>query len=242
MTVPRPRPAPVSPRRAGSQAVAALLVALTACSGGADIPRDSAPAPNAAAAAAESRDSILARADRARVQGAATAPVWMVVVSDFECPYCARWHEQSYEALRRDYVDSGKIRIAYLNYPLPNHRHAWPAAEGAMCAGLQGKFWEMHDAIFQAQERWRTATDATPIFESLAAAQGIDMDAYRRCVSTGETRPLIQADYDRVNRAGVTGTPTFFIGKRTIGGLGPTAAYRAAIDSALAEAAPGGGP
>jgi protein-disulfide isomerase len=234
----RPPRAAARPRPASLAVLAAALV-LSACSGGggADVPRDPTPAPSAAVpVAAESRDSVLARADRARVQGSASAPVWMVVVSDFECPYCARWHEQSYEALKREYVDSGKIRIAYLNYPLPNHPHAMPAAEAAMCAGLQGKFWEMHDAIFQSQERWRAVADAAPIFESLAAAQGLDMEAHRRCLSTHETRPLIQADQDRVSRAGVTGTPTFFIGKRTIGGLGPTAAYRAALDSALAEA------
>lgn len=184
---------------------------------------------------------MLARADRARVQGAPDAPVWMVVVSDFECPYCARWHAQSYDTLKRAYVDSGRIRIAYLNYPLPNHPHAWPAAEAAMCAGLQGKFWEMHDAIFETQDRWRSMSvpAAAPLFDSLAVALRLDMDAHRRCVSTHQLRPLIQADYDRVQRVGVTGTPAFFIGKRVIGGLGPTSAYVAAIDSALAEAAAG---
>ena len=217
---------------------------LAACSGGNDIPRDPAPAPGAttAAAPASSTDSLLARADRGRVQGAPDAPVWMVVVSDFECPYCAQWHAQSYETLKRAYVDPGKIRIAYLNYPLPNHPHAWPAAEAAMCAGLQGKFWEMHDAIFQTQDRWRAMSvpAAAPLFDSLAVARQLDMDAHRRCVSTHQLRPLIQADYDRVQQAGVTGTPAFFIGKRVIGGLGPTSAYTAAIDSALAEAAAGG--
>jgi protein-disulfide isomerase len=241
LRAPRHRTAATSLPRIRSVLAAALALTATGsgCSGGggADVPRDPTPTPNATVpAAAESRDSLLARADRARVQGAPSAPVWMVVVSDFECPYCARWHEQSYEALKREYVDSGKIRIAYLNYPLANHRHAMPAAEAAMCAGLQGKFWEMHDAIFESQERWRAAADATPIFESLAATQGLDMEAQRRCVSTHATRPLILADQDRVGRTGITGTPTFFIGKRTIGGLGPTAAYRAAIDSALAEA------
>jgi protein-disulfide isomerase len=242
MTVPPTLRAPARAAAPHVARLASIAVVLAAACGGGEVPRDRAPTPAAAASAAESPDSLLARADRARVQGDSSAAVWMVVVSDFECPYCARWHEQSYEALRREYVDSGKIRIAYLNYPLPNHPHAWPAAEAAMCAGLQGKFWPMHDAIFQSQERWRAVSDATPIFESLAAAQGLDMDAQRRCVSTHQTRPLIQADYERVNRAGVTGTPTFFIGRRTIGGLGPTAAYRAAIDSALAEAATGDRP
>ena len=240
---PGSRPRPASATRLVAVAARGLAAALlVACgSGAADTSHDRSPAPNPAAAAASAPDSLLARADRARVQGAPSAPVWMVVVSDFECPYCARWHAQSYDSLRREYVDAGKIRIAYLHYPLPNHRHAMLAAEAATCAGLQGKFWEMHDAIFQSQERWRAVADARPIFETLAAAQGLDMEAQRRCVTTHETRPLIEADMARVQRAGVSGTPTFFIGRRTIGGLGPTGAYRAAIDSALAEAAATGG-
>jgi protein-disulfide isomerase len=240
-----------SPRSIRLAGILAIAVAgtglLGACGGGGnDVPRDPAPAPGGAAAAAEapssSTDSVLVRADRARVQGAPDAPVWMVVVSDFECPYCARWHAQSYDTLKRAYVDSGKIRIAYLNYPLPNHPHAWPAAEAAMCAGLQGKFWEMHDAIFETQDRWRpmSVTDAAPLFDSLAVARDLDMAAHRRCLSTHQLRPLIQADFDRVQRAGVTGTPAFFIGKEVIAGLGPTSAYAAAIDSALAQAAAGG--
>jgi protein-disulfide isomerase len=227
-------------RRPLAAAALAAAFLLAACSGN-DVPRDPAPTPGAAASSAPSGDSVLARADEARVQGAPDAPVWMVVVSDFECPYCAQWHAQSYDTIRRRYVDSGRVRMAYLHYPLPNHPHAWPAAEAATCAGLQGKFWEMHDAIFATQDRWRrlSVADAAPLFDSLAVARGLDMEAHRRCVSTGATRPLIQADFDRVQRAGVTGTPAFFIGKRVIGGLGPTAAYTAAIDSALAEAAGG---
>lgn len=242
----RPDAAPSGARGRTRVASILLLAAcsglLAACSGGNDIPRDPTPTPSAADSAAPaetaaSADSLLARADRGRVQGAPNAPVWMVVVSDFQCPYCARWHAQSYDTLKRKYVDSGKVRIAYLNYPLPSHPHAWPAAEAAMCAGLQGKFWEMHDAIFQTQERWSplSVAEAAPLFDSLAVARGLDMEAHRRCVSTHALRPLIQADFDRVQRTGVTGTPTFFIGKHVIGGLGPTSAYSAAIDSALAE-------
>ncbi|HMH86433.1 MAG TPA: thioredoxin domain-containing protein, partial [Gemmatimonadaceae bacterium] len=91
-------------------------------------------------------DSNITRADLARIQGSASAPVWVIEVSDFQCPYCKQWHDQTYAAFRDQYVNTGKVRLAYVNFPLASHVHAWPAAESAMCAGAQGKFWQMHDA------------------------------------------------------------------------------------------------
>src|SRR5919205_3448630 len=93
-------------------------------------------------------DTTLNRiADHARVQGSDNAKLWVVEVSDFQCPYCKRWHAETYPAIKRDYVDAGKVRLAYVNFPLTGHKNAWPAAEAAMCAALQGKFWELHDSL-----------------------------------------------------------------------------------------------
>jgi len=80
-------------------------------------------------------DSNITIADLSRIQGSATAPVWVVEVSDFQCPYCKQWHDQTYATLRDQYVKTGKIRLAYVNFPLDSHVFAWPAAESAMCAG-----------------------------------------------------------------------------------------------------------
>ena len=99
-------------------------------------------------------DSNITRADLARIQGSASAPVWVIEVSDFQCPYCKQWHDQTYAAFRDQYVKTGKVRLAYVNFPLSSHAHAWPAAESAMCAGAQGKFWQMHDALFTTQNKW----------------------------------------------------------------------------------------
>ena len=104
------------------------------------------------AALAQPADSDAVRADLARIQGSPTAPVWVIEVSDFQCPYCKQWHDQTYKKLRDEFVNTGKVRLAYVNFPLAQHAHAGPAAEGAMCASAQGKFWEMHDALFTTQE------------------------------------------------------------------------------------------
>ncbi|MGH7710186.1 MAG: DsbA family protein, partial [Gemmatimonadaceae bacterium] len=102
----------------------------------------------ASADSAVSEDPRLAKADLARIQGNPAAKTWFVIISDFQCPYCKQWHDSSGEALRREYVATGKIRVAYVNYPLGQHRQAVPTAEAAMCAGPEDKFWAYHDALF----------------------------------------------------------------------------------------------
>ena len=160
----------------------------------------SAPAGNASAAPAARTtpgagtaltDSISERADRGRIQGDPKATLWIIEMSDFQCPYCKTWHDSTYPLVVREYVATGKARLAYLNFPLRMHANAQPAAEAAMCASAQGKFWEMHDAIFTHQERWVPKTDAQPVFDSLAVPLGLDMPAWRTCVSKHLTRALI---------------------------------------------------
>ncbi|MFL5575612.1 MAG: DsbA family protein [Gemmatimonadaceae bacterium] len=192
------------------------------------------PARPATAAAGRAPDTVSARADRARIQGDSSAALWMVVVSDFQCPYCRIWHDSTYQALVDEYVKSGKVRMAYVNFPLPSHRNAWPSAETAMCSGVQGKFWAMHDRIFATQERWAGLADPMPFFDSLATSAGVDAARMRACVASHATRPLIQADYDRSAAAGINSTPSFIIGNRVVEGALPTDVFRRAIDAALA--------
>jgi protein-disulfide isomerase len=179
---------------------------------------------------------LLQRADRNRIQGDAAAPVWVIVASDFQCPFCRTWHEETYPALVKDYVRTGKIRMAYLNYPLNVHRNAWPAAEAAMCASVQGMFWEMHDAIFVNQARWSAMSNAMAFFDSLAVNKfALNPDEWRSCMSTHATAALVQADFERLRTAGVESTPSFFVGDRGISGAQPTDVFRAAIEQALAK-------
>jgi protein-disulfide isomerase len=160
--------------------------------------------------------------------------VWVVEVSDFQCPFCKTWHDSVYRTLRREFVTPGTVRLAYINYPLPNHDNAMPAAEAAMCAGAQGKFWEMHDGLFDSQNRWAPLPNAASVFDSVARVAGIDVAAMRQCITQGATRAMIQADADRAQEAGVQATPSFIIGGDIlIRGAQPIEAFRRAIAQKL---------
>lgn len=204
---------------------------------------DSSPASPAPASHDPAGDSLLRRADAGRIMGSPTAKVWMVVVSDFQCPYCRDFDLNVAPTIRQQYVKTGRVRIAYLNFPLNQHQHAWPAAEVAMCAAAQDRFWPVHDAIFASQPRWSglTREQGARFFDSLAVASGVAAEPLRACVSSGALKPLIQADYDRSRRAGAQSTPTVIIDAKVIPGVAPLEIYRATLDSALVHAARNGG-
>lgn len=193
-----------------------------------------AQAADAGAAADASRDAVIRRADLARIQGAEDATVWLVVISDFQCPFCKRWHDETQPRLLANYVRTGKVRIAYLNLPISTHRNAQPAHEAAMCAAEQGAFWPVADALFASQDAWKSKFDVEPFFDSLATRHVTDAARFRRCIADGHTRALIASDVSRVTRMGVGSTPTFIIGNRMLVGAQPYEAFAAALDAALA--------
>jgi protein-disulfide isomerase len=203
---------------AGSSGKSAAAVASTA----------SAAAPATVSAA----DSINARADRGRILGDSNAKVWLVMASDFQCPYCKQWHDASFSNIVQKYVKSGRVRMAYLNMPLSIHQFAVPAAEAAMCASVQDKFWPMHDSLFATQRIWETLQTPASFFDTLANHNHVDMGPWRTCVSQHLTRPLIEADYDRARQTGVTSTPTFIVGTTKLASADADVA--GALDAALA--------
>ena len=218
--------------RSLAHGVASLSLVLTlACDGKTaegDTTRTSAPRPAAT-------DSSAGLADAARIQGSPSAPVWVVEVSDFQCPFCKTWHDSVYRVLRREFVTPGTIRLAYINYPLPNHENAMPAAEAAMCAAAQNKFWEMHDGLFDTQERWAAMPNASGVFDSVARAKGVDVATMRQCIERGSMRALIQANAERAQESGVEATPSFIIGGDVlIRGAQPIETFRRAIAQKLA--------
>jgi protein-disulfide isomerase len=180
-------------------------------------------------------DSSITRADLARIQGSVDAPVWVIEVSDFQCPYCKQWHDQTYNTFVDQYVKTGKVRLAYVNFPLQSHVHALVAAEAAMCAGAQGKFWPMHDALFNTQTQWERLGSPTQYFDSLARANGVAMQQWHDCVSSGKMKSIIFADQDRASRAGASATPSFMIGDHLLVGAQSIDELRRAIDSALVK-------
>lgn len=182
------------------------------------------------------RDALLNRADLGRISGRDSAKVWLVVISDFQCPFCKRWHEQTAPQLIEQYVRTGKVRIAYLNLPISTHRNAQPAHEAAMCASEQGAFWPVADALFATQDAWKSKFEVEPYFDSLATRHVRDAARFRACIRDGHTRALISTDVSRITRLGVGSTPTFFVGSQMIVGAQPYAAFARALDAALAAA------
>lgn len=223
-----------------SRPTLALLLALAgpaACDSAA-ASADPEPAPTAQPAATSDTASaaLLTRADLGRIDGAESAKVWVIVISDFQCPFCKRWHEQTGTRLHTEYVRSGKIRVAYLNLPISSHRNAGPAHEAAMCAAEQGAFWPLADALFATQDQWKSRLTVEPYFDSLAVRHVADDARYHACITSGAVRPLIEADVSRIQRIGVSSTPTFVIGQQVIVGAQPYEVFQRAIDAALAAA------
>jgi protein-disulfide isomerase len=233
------------------------IALLTACNGAENAPAKSATAESAAPAAAAapasqapandasaataaptavSTDPLVARADSARIRGNPNAKVWMILSSDFQCPYCKMWHDSADMTIRREYIDNGKVRLAFVNYPIGSHQNAVPAAEYAMCAAAQNKFWEMHDALFASQDKWVPLPKPGPVLESLATSVGVEVNALRACVSSHKMLPLIEADHEKAVRAGVRATPSFFIGNQLLEGVKMPADLRKVLDAALASA------
>ncbi len=227
--------------------LAVALAAAQACAA----PGDNAPQPpanaqaaaNGQASAPTNPDSVVAIGDRSRILGDSTAPLWVVVVSDFQCPFCKVWHDETYPALKREFVDRGRIRLAYVNLPLPQHQHARVTAELALCAGVQGKFWEYHDALFDTQAEWSQLPAGTAFFDGLMSRAGVDSTRMRSCMRDRTMRALVEADYQKGVEARVGSTPSFMIGNDIrLEGAQPIEAFRQAIENAVAKRTTAGNP
>jgi protein-disulfide isomerase len=225
---------------AGLSLVAAVTIVSVACSRAngrpaADTSGIAAPAQaSPTGTAAAPTDSLAKVADANRIQGSPSAKVWVIEVSDFQCPICKEWHDATYSMVVNDYVKTGKVRMAYVNFPLSIHAHAHQAAIAAMCASAQDKFWQMHDALFASQSRWESEADPTTTFDSLAASVGVDSAAYHACLSSPSIEALVAGDQERARGGGVSATPSFWIGGKLVEGAVPPAEMKAAIDQALA--------
>ena len=223
----------------GAAAAIAFVAACTRSAPAADkaaTPAAAAPATVSTGAATKTtgatpHDSISDLADRGRILGDSTAPVWVIMASDFQCPFCKQWEKANYARIVKDYVKTGKARLAFLNMPLSMHPNALPASEAAMCAAVQNKFWQMHDTLFATQEQWEVLPDPRAKFDSITKALGVDMPSWRSCMAQHATLALIDADRDRARQAGVNSTPTFFVGNQTL--MGADKDVAAAIDAAL---------
>jgi protein-disulfide isomerase len=197
------------------------------------------PAPAVAPGSPANLDSLLARANRGRVKGPQTAPVTLIEISDFECPYCREFFETTYARLDSAYVRTGRVKLLFMVYPLPGHRESYPAAKAAFCAGVQGRFWPMHDRLFSTQREWVGDAAAAARFTRYAQALGLEMAAYRDCVDNDRVAPVVMNDVMQAAGAGVNGTPTFIVnGQKMLNGAVPFDDLKKELDEALAHPAP----
>ena len=161
-------------------------------------------------------------------RGPATAKVTIVEFSDFQCPFCARVNP-TLDQIRASYPDD--VRIVFRHDPLPFHNNAALAAEAAVAAEWQGKFWEMHDKLFANQRDLDRAG-----LEARAAELGLDLPAFRQALDAHAAKARVDADLALGQKLGVHGTPTFFVDGRTVMGAQPFAEFKRVIDDELARA------
>ncbi len=171
----------------------------------------------------------------ARTKGSATAPVTIYEMSDFQCPWCGRFARETLPSLEREYVATGKAKLIFVNFPLPMHKNAVPAAELAMCAARQGRFWQVHDRLFRTQEQWEGLAQPGTFFLALADSAGADRDQLADCVRTGATRALVQSDAEGSMRSGARSTPSFYIEGGLVTGAQPIEVFRQVLDSVVRE-------
>ncbi|MBI4019830.1 MAG: DsbA family protein, partial [Candidatus Aenigmarchaeota archaeon] len=174
--------------------------------------------------------AIAVSADDDPAVGPADAKVTVIEFSDFQCPFCGRFYTQTLPQIKQNYVDTGKIRFVYRDFPLESiHPNARPAANAAECADEQGKFWEYHNKLFENQG---SLSDA--YYKQAASELGLDMEQFNSCYDSKKYDAEVSKDFQDGASAGVTGTPTVFVNGRAIVGAQPYATFQAAIDQALA--------
>ena len=202
-----------------------------------------APAPQPAQARSQpSTPSVFqVSLDDDPVKGNPNAPVTIVEFSDFQCPFCLRFFDQTLPLIEENYINTGKIKLVYKDFPLvslhPNVKSVHVAAE---CADEQGKFWEYHDVLFEKQSEWQrlSSSDLQTTLVQYADDFGLQTASFEACLNSPEMLEEVNADFLQAASYGATGTPTFFIGNEKNGfiklvGAQPYAAFQAAIDAQL---------
>ena len=150
--------------------------------------------------------------------GEESAPIQMLVFSDYMCPACAVWAGQVEPMVKRDFVETGKVRLTYYDFPLsPGHRFSFVAARAARCAGDQGKFWDYHDRLFGAQTQWSYVA-SMPIDQFIQYGRDIalDMGSFESCVKSDQHAEVVTANKMLGETLGVGGTPTVFVNGRQL--------------------------
>jgi protein-disulfide isomerase len=175
------------------------------------------------------------------VRGDPDAPITIIEFSDFQCPFCSRFQTQTLPTILEEYVDTGKVKFVYRDFPIQtSHPNAMPAAVASECAHEQNKYWEYHDALFERQQTWNNLklSDSIDTFKKMAKELGMNEDQFNSCLDSGKYIDEINNDLKDGTNYGITGTPGFFVGNEKNGfvkliGAQPIEAFKKIIDSQL---------
>ena len=172
------------------------------------------------------------------VLGSASAPVTITEFADFECPACGDFANVTEPDVRKRLIETGKARLEFYPFPLDIHKNTWDATLAAGCASDQGKFWEMHDRLFQGQYDWNGQATSNPrkVIRKYAEELALDLTKYDQCMDAETYRPRIQASYNYAVQMQVGSTPTFVIGGRMYPGALPYDELKKIVDEAAKNA------
>jgi protein-disulfide isomerase len=177
--------------------------------------------------------------DGVPMKGAPNAKVMMVEVSDYHCPFCRRFRQQTQPQIDTQYIETGKIRYAFIDYPIAQlHPDAFRAHEAANCAGEQGKYWEMNSQLFEQPVR------DVPALVAQAGKVGVNTSQFKSCLEGGKYAAPVRESISRMQALGIDSTPTFLLGVtpspgqpmkivKVVKGALPFADFQAALDSML---------
>ena len=211
--------------------VAGLRQTVTEAKGSPNSPRAVAPLPSVV-------DKVELKNDAPSL-GDQRATVAVVEFTDYQCPYCAKYHSQTFEKLKKEYIDTGKVQYILRDFPLDFHANAKGAAIAANCAGKQDAYWQMNDQLFTNQSELGEG-----LYQRAAQSLGLNMDQFNSCVSSPEQAQKVEADVAYGQEIGVNGTPAFYIGRvqngqltdaRKVSGSQPLSAFSRIIEPLLAQ-------
>ncbi len=183
----------------------------------------------------ETPQSATVSIDESPTMGKRDAQLVLVEFSDYECPFCARFNSEVLKQIKREYIDTGRLRFVYKDFPLPFHQNAVKASMAARCAGDQGRYWEMHDVLLENQQNLGDV-------DGFVKRTGLNAAIFNECMDGRKFEDAVLRDLGEGRELGINGTPTFILGRldasgkvsgEIIQGAMPYAVFKSKIDSLL---------
>ena len=174
-------------------------------------------------------------ADDDPVLGDKNAPITMIEFSDFQCPFCRKFWRENFTKLKENYIDTGKVKLVYRDFPLPSHPMSSASALAGECAHEQGKFWEFHDKIFSEQDKQgqNTVQYGVDDIKKWVSEIGLSMQDFNSCFDSGKYNEEVKKDLADGQAAGVAGTPTSFVNGVPVPGAQTYSVFEHVINAEL---------